>query len=430
MKEMENRREHAVNALGASSRQGGRRLRSGLMSPRWGSQATGRFPLPRLGRRGLQDVARFAGSPHPCPSIPAKKVGRAPALEGGVRPSVALILLLLSWCLGVLVVSPAAAQVVADHAPVVVTPPADTGVMFRPVGRPVVRVNGTILTDRDLLREMFTIFPYARTHNGFPREMEAGIRDGALKMMIFEELVYQEAQRRHMTVPPAELAHAEVEFRRQFSSPREYQELVTLEFHGSEQLLRAKIERSLLIDKLLKQEVTDKAVVSVADAKAYFLQHPERFALPESFSFQSISVIPPTSATPAQLLEARKRAADALRQAKATKSFEEFGLLAQKISDDDFRVMMGEHKSADRSKLPPGIVKTLEAMQPGQVSNLIEFDANDYTILRLTAHHPAGLQKFDDIKDRLLDALTREKNEELRSALARKLSRNAKIEKA
>ena len=103
--------------------------------------------------------------------------------------------------LALLVASPAVAQVAA-HAPVVIQPPSNSSVTLRPVGRPVVRVNGAVLTDRDLLREMFTIFPYARIHNGFPREMEAGIRDGAMKMIIFEELVYQEAKRRNMTVPP------------------------------------------------------------------------------------------------------------------------------------------------------------------------------------------------------------------------------------
>ncbi len=97
----------------------------------------------------------------------------------------------------------------------------------------------------------------------------------------------------------------------------------------------------------------------MADAKTYFEQHPQSFNLPESFSFQSISILPPPNATPAQLQEARKRADAALRQAKATKSYEEFGLLAQKISEDDFRVMMGDHKVADRSKLPPVVVNAL-----------------------------------------------------------------------
>jgi peptidyl-prolyl cis-trans isomerase SurA len=319
---------------------------------------------------------------------------------------------------------------VASHAPVVIPPQSDSSVILQPVGRPVVRVNGAVLTDRDLLREMFTIFPYARVHNGFPKAMEADIRAGAIKMMIFEELVYQDAKRRNLTVRSADLTRAMAEFRQQFHSPQEYQQFLQVEFKGSPKLLQAKVERSLLIDKLLKQEVTDKAVVSVAEAKAYFDQHPERFNLPESFSFQSISILPPPNATPAQLLEARQHAASALRQAQATKSYEEFGLLAEKISEDDFRVMMGDHKAADRSKLPPPVVKALVGMQPGQVSGLIEFDANDYTILRLNAHLPAGMQKFETIQDSLREELANNKTEQLRNALAAKLSKTAKIEKA
>ena len=62
---------------------------------------------------------------------------------------------------------------------------------------------------------MYTIFPYAKQHNGeVPKEMEEGIRNGAMQMIIFEELVYQEALRREMTVPPAKLQSAEKDFRR------------------------------------------------------------------------------------------------------------------------------------------------------------------------------------------------------------------------
>jgi hypothetical protein len=297
------------------------------------------------------------------------------------------------------------------------------------VGRPLVRVNGAVLTDRDLLREMLTIFPYARIHNGFPKAMEADIRAGAMKMMIFEELVYQEAKRQNMTVPPARLARALAEFRQQFPSPQQYQQFVQAELHGSQQLLRVKVERSLLIDKFLSLEVTNKAGVSVAEAKAYFDQHPESFHIPESFSFQSISFLPPRNATAAQAKEARKRAEEALRQAKATTSYEQFGLLAERISEDDFRVMMGDHKAADRAKLPPAVVTALVAMQPGQVSDIIEFDVNAYTILRLNAHIPAGQQKFETIEDGLREQLKKEKTEQLRSALATKLSKNAKVEK-
>ncbi len=48
-------------------------------------------------------------------------------------------------------------------------------------------------------------FPLRRQHNGIPKEFEKQIHDGALKMIIFEELVYQEALRRKMTVAPAKM---------------------------------------------------------------------------------------------------------------------------------------------------------------------------------------------------------------------------------
>jgi parvulin-like peptidyl-prolyl isomerase len=139
--------------------------------------------------------------------------------------------------------------------------------------------------------------------------------------------------------------------------------------------------------------------------------------------------MPPGNATPDQAKEARKRAEDALRQARATKNYQEFGLLAEKISEDDFRVMMGDHKPAERSKLPPAVVAALAAMQPGQVSDVIEFDINAFTILRLNVHIPAGQQKFEAVENGLREQLKKEKTEQLRSALATRLSKNAKIEK-
>src|ERR1700760_1088139 len=128
--------------------------------------------------------------------------------------------------------SPAWAQLVSSHAPTAAAPrPTMATEVPQVVGKPVARVNGAILTDRDLLREEYTIFPYARQHNGgIPKGMEADIRTGAMKMIVFEELVYQEAERRKLTVPPARLREAEAAFRKQFTNPQEYQELLNSEF--------------------------------------------------------------------------------------------------------------------------------------------------------------------------------------------------------
>jgi peptidyl-prolyl cis-trans isomerase SurA len=341
-------------------------------------------------------------------------------------PIGALLLMALSFS-----VSVTSAQV-ASHAPTAVAnataAQAPTQQASAQVSdKPVARVNGAVLTDRDLLREMYAIFPYARQHNGFPKAEEAAIRQGALEMIIFEELVYQEAVRRKLTVPAAKLSRAEADFRKQFNTPDEYQQYLQAEMHGSPQQVRRQIERSLLIEQVLKSDVEDKSAVSLAEVKAYYDKNPARFELGESFSFQSISVLPPLKPTAEQAKDAQKRAEEALRQAMTTKSYQEFGLLAEKISEDDFRVNMGDHKVIARDKLPPQVVQAALALQPGQVSGLIQIESA-YTIIRLNAHTPARKRSLDEVKSDLKVELQKDKYEKLRSGLAKQLRAKARIE--
>lgn len=325
--------------------------------------------------------------------------------------------------------APAAANAqVASHKPTVFTQPSATAPATSPATTiPVVRVNGSVLTEADLTREEYAIFPYARQHNGLPKDLAPQIREGAMKMMVFEELVYQEALHRKLTISDVKMQQAEEEFRKQFATPDEFNALLQSDFHGSQQLLREKIRRSLLIEALLKTEVDDKSAVSPAEIKAYYDQNPSRFLKPESFTFQTISILPPPHATADQLKEGRKRADDALRQAKATRNTEEFGLLAEKISDDDFRVMMGQHKPMSLEELAPQVLKALNAMKPGDVSELIQLD-QAYTIVHLQEHAPAGKAKFEDVKAQLQKELQQNKTNQVRSALDKRLRQNAKIE--
>lgn len=293
--------------------------------------------------------------------------------------------------------------------------------------QPVARVNGAVLTDRDLLREMYTIFPYAKQHNGFPKAQEASIREGALEMIIFEELVYQEARRRALKIAPDQVNAAKAEFRKQFNDPDQYQQYLQMEMKNSPQVLGKQIERSLLIEKVLKAEVDDKSTVTLAELRAYYDKNPARFTLGESFSIQSISILPPAKATPEQIQKNKLRAEEALKQAKATKNYNEFGLLAEKVSEDDFRVNMGDHKAVGRDSLPPQIVKAASAMEAGQVSGLIQIE-NVFTIFRLNAHSLPHKRAFAEVKADLKIELQKAKYEKMRSGFAKQLRSKAKIE--
>jgi parvulin-like peptidyl-prolyl isomerase len=336
---------------------------------------------------------------------------------------------LLSPVLLLAVVTAASAQV-ASHAPTAAKAgagPAKSAPVPQVMDRTVALVNGAPLTDRDLLREMYSIFPYAKQHGGFPKDLEPEIRRGALEMIIFDELVYQEAKRRGVAISPAQLARAEKEFRQQFPSKEVYEQYLQIEAGGSAKVMREKIRRALMIDEVLKAEVDLKAMVTAAEARAYYEKNRKRFEHGETLRIQTISIIPPSNASPEVVKEAGKRAQEAYRQAKATKSYREFGLLAEKLSDDDWRVNMGDRKQVEGDKLPPPLVAAARKMKPGEVSELLQFGPN-YTLFRLNEYKPAGTAPFAEVKAEIVAELQKAKTEELRAELHKRLRKNAKVE--
>lgn len=328
----------------------------------------------------------------------------------------------------ILAVSSAAAVAqVAAHAPTQAPAPLATTALS-PTGRIVARVNGRPLTDRDLVRQMIVQFPYARQHGGrIPIALQADIRRQALSQLEFDELMYQAAVRREMTIPPAKLNRAMHDFKKQFDSEAQFQTYLKQEQNGSMKELREKVRRAILIDQIFEAEVTDKARMSDAELRAFYKKNLNRFRKPESVSIQTISIGFPDNPTPAQKAEARKRAEDALRQARATKDYEGFGLLAEKISEDEWRVMMGDHKSVHRGMMPAAVEKVVFTMKPGQVSDPIEAE-NSFCIVRLNKHEDAHVVPFEEVRAQLKKDLESDRTAQLRSAFETKLRHDGKVE--
>lgn len=290
-----------------------------------------------------------------------------------------------------------------------------------------IRVNGTALSELDVRRQMVNIFPYAMQHNGFPKDMEPQIRRGAVEMVIFEELLYQEAKRTKVQVAADKLAKAEAAFRKQFTSKSGFEQYVKAECKGSQQVLKEKIRRSLLIEKMLKNEVTAKSVVTAAMVREYYDKNGKEFEHGETVDIQTISIIPPQGANKEVIAGAKKKAEELAKKAKATKDYEQFGILAEENSDDDWHTHMGDRKTMDVKKLPPMIAKVATAMKVGGVSDLIEV-GNAWVVLRLNAHKVAGKTPFAEVEKKLSSDLQKEKTLEVRAALNQKLRKAATIE--
>jgi peptidyl-prolyl cis-trans isomerase C len=318
---------------------------------------------------------------------------------------------------------------VASHAPTMKpanTPPAASA--QQTFDRAIVKVNGTALTQRDLAREMQNIFPYARQHGGrFPKDTEPQVRQKALENIVFEELVYQEAVRRKMAVPPTKLNRAVADFKKQFDSPAEFQEYLKNEQGGSSKNLREKIARAILIDDLLRLEVKNKTRVRDLDLRKFYEGNKNRFQKPESVSIQTISIVTPDGSSKEQKADARRRAEDALKKAKATKTYDEFGLLAEKVSEDDWRVMMGDHKWIHRGRMPAAVEKAVFSMKAGEVSDLLD-TGDSLCIARVNAREETKLVPFEEVRPSLKAQLESEKESAVKKTFEARLKKTARIE--
>ena len=329
-----------------------------------------------------------------------------------------LLLVLLS-SLGSLAQLPTshAAKSAASSVPMVSAP-----------GRPVARINGAVLTDRDLLRQMLNDFPYARQHGGrFPKGMEGDMRSKALQEIVVDELIYQEALRRKLTVSPVKLQAEIVAFKKQFPTKEEFQKYLNLEQAGSMASLRAKAKRAILIEKVMESDVKLKSKVTDAEARAYYDKHPDHFKQPESITIQTISVVIPDNATDKEKAQIRQRAEELLKEAKATKDYEGFGVLAEKKSEDDWRVMMGDHHTIFHGTMPPPVEKVAYAMKPGAISDLIQTE-NSWCIVRLNARQDTRLMPYAEVRAQIKQDMGKIKTDAARGQLVQRLAKNAKIE--
>lgn len=300
-------------------------------------------------------------------------------------------------------------------------PPANTAAAgSKPANWVVARVNGSELTQRDLQREMQKLFPYAGVHGGrVPGEYGAEVRRRALDQIVFDELVFQDAKRRKMVVPGSLFNDILTQAKGRFKSKAEFESYATQEY-GSVQGFEKMLRRGILIALLTEREITQKAKVTDAQVRQFYDQNRQRFQKPETVWIQSISLNFPADAVAAQRAQIRKRAEELLPKARAAKTYEDFGRLAEKYSEDDWRIMMGDHRWIHRGRLPSAVEAVAFRLNTGDVSAIIE-TSEALVLVRINGKQPQTQIPFAQASPSLREDLEKAKLGDLRRKFEQQL---------
>ena len=291
----------------------------------------------------------------------------------------------------------------------------------------VARVNGAGLSQSNLQHEMRSLFPYTDVHKGrVPGQYSAEVRQKALQQIIFDVLVHQEALRRKLTVSTTIFADISKQARSRFPSKTAYEAYAAQEY-GSTRGFEKQLRRGILIALLVDREITQKARMTDAQVRQFYTANQKRFQKPESVWVQSISFNFPEKATPAQRAQARQRAESILPKAKATKSFEEFGQLAEKYSEDDWRIMMGDHRWLHRGRLPAAVENAAFRLKKDETSEIIE-TSEAFVIVRVNGKQATTRIPFSQVSKSLREDLEKAKLLNLRTQFEQQLRSRYKVE--
>jgi len=190
----------------------------------------------------------------------------------------------------------------------------------------------------------------------------------ALEILIDEELLWQESQRRKIVISQADLEAALAEQRARFSSPGAFQRQVRGSGH-TEQTFPGFLRRQIAIERLLKKEIAGRQRVTRAEVHAHYVGNPDRYRVPLEVRARHILARVEPAAPEERRAAARARIEELMARVRAGEDLAE---LARRHSDDDTAGAGGDLGFFGRGRMVPAFEEAAFALQPGEISGLVE----------------------------------------------------------
>lgn len=275
----------------------------------------------------------------------------------------------------------------------------------------VAKVNGAAFTKKDLEAEVDRLIPQNTFHRNVPQEKRKFYYDKAIEAIVNRELQYQDAVAKGMEIDKEKVNAQMEKIRKKFKSPEEYKS--ALEKEGiTEEKVRAQVEKEMLVQNMVAKKVTEASKISEKDLKEYYEKNASKFKQPENVKLRLIST------------KDEKKAQDILARIKAG---EDFGDLAYKMSEDNYRVKSGDIGYMHKGRMLPEIEEAAFKLKVGEMSDLIKAENNWY-IIKLEDKKPEHQLSFEETKDKLKKELETTRAQELKEAWITDLRAKAKIE--
>ena len=174
--------------------------------------------------------------------------------------------------------------------------------------------------------------------------------------------------------------------------------------------IRRKIERSVIINRVLQVEIMSKINITEEEARSYFDSRPDDFKTQPGITLREvlISVGLEQGGINVGKDEEAKAKAEELR-ARAAKG-ESFEKLAAEHSDAASKANGGLIGPISREELAPAFQQLIDPLKPGQITSVIR-SRQGYQFFKLEMRTESDRLTFDQAKGQIQDRIANEKRE-------------------
>jgi peptidyl-prolyl cis-trans isomerase C len=262
-----------------------------------------------------------------------------------------------------------------------------------------------------------------RAGGSVPPEKRDEIYRGVLDDLVAYRLLKQEVAARQMTASDAEVDARIGAFKQQMGSEANFRAALQAQ-QITEAKLREDAKTDILVNKLLEQEVTQKILVKPSDIATFYEKNPDRFQQAESVRAAHILVLVPQDADEKTRATAKARAEAALKAAKAG---QDFAQLARRYSNDASAQRGGDLGFIPKGQMVPAFEAAAFALEPGQVSDLVETQFG-YHVIKALEKRPARVVPFVEAAAQIEQFLEQQQRQEKSKALVEQLKSKGKVQ--
>jgi peptidyl-prolyl cis-trans isomerase C len=285
------------------------------------------------------------------------------------------------------------------------------------------RVNGDSISRGEFERAVKAV--EAQAGGQVPAERRDAILRQVLDQIVAFRLLAQEAQAHKVTVADTEVDGQVAEIRKQFPDEAAFTSALAQRSMTPDGL-KKDIRQQMLAMKLVDVEIKPTVNIGEKEIGDFYQKNPDRFQQPEAVHVAHILLRVPENADAAAKAKAK---ADADKVAvELKKKGADFAALAKKYSQDNSAVNGGDLGFVGRGQgLPPAFEGAAFALQPGQISAIVETPVG-FHIIKAMERRAGRTIPLEEVKAQVGQFLTQEQMQEKTAAYVEKLKAKGKVE--